>query len=103
MAPSALNTQSWKFYIVTNKETINLFSKEITKIAAKEFLKAGPGKIIKSVTSLLRSSHGLHFPKTRDHVFYQAPVVIFIAAPKNNEWAALDVGMCAQNMMFAAK
>jgi nitroreductase len=103
MAPSALNAQSWKFYIVTNKETIYLFSKAITKIAAKEFIKAGPKKIIKSIINLFRFSHGLHFSKTTDHVFYEAPVVIFITAPKDNEWAALDIGMCAQNMMLAAK
>jgi nitroreductase len=30
-------------------------------------------------------------------------VVIFITAPKDNEWAALDIGMCSQNMMLAAK
>ena len=103
MAPSALNEQSWKFYIVTNKKTIHLFSKAITKIAAKEFIKAGPKKIIKSIINLFRFSHGLHFPKITDHVFYEAPAVIFITAPKDNEWAALDIGMCAQNMMLAAK
>lgn len=103
MAPSAMNTQSWKFYIVTNKETIASFSKAITKIAAKEFIKSGPKKIIKNIISLFRFSHGIHLPKTTDHVFYGAPAVIFIAAPKDNEWAALDIGMCAQNIMLAAK
>ncbi|MEO7486450.1 MAG: nitroreductase family protein, partial [Ferruginibacter sp.] len=54
--------------------------------------------------------HLLHFLpgaielfKNSDHVFYGAPVVIFITAPADNEWASLDVGMCAQNMMLAAK
>jgi nitroreductase len=103
MAPSALNAQSWKFYIVTNRETISLFSKAITKTAAKEFIKAVPKKIIQSIINLFRFSHGLHFPKTTDHVFYEAPVVVFITASKDNEWAALDIGMCAQNMMLAAK
>jgi len=30
-------------------------------------------------------------------------VVIFIISPHDNEWASLDVGMCAQNIMLAAK
>jgi nitroreductase len=30
-------------------------------------------------------------------------VVIFITAPKDNEWAPLDIGMCAENIMLAAK
>ena len=36
-------------------------------------------------------------------MFYGAPVVIFITAPRKDEWGALDVGMCAQNIMLAAK
>src|ERR1017187_10222503 len=31
MAPSAINKQSWKFYVLTNKEDIKIFSKEISK------------------------------------------------------------------------
>ena len=27
----------------------------------------------------------------------------FITGPRNNEWADLDIGMCAQNIMLAAK
>jgi len=40
---------------------------------------------------------------SEDPIFHGAPVVIFITAPRDNEWASLDVGMCAQNMMLAAK
>ena len=30
-------------------------------------------------------------------------MVIFITAPSENEWAGLDIGACAQNIMLAAK
>ena len=103
MAPSAINEQPWKFYVVTNKETIHSFSKEISKITAKEFLKADPGRIIKNIIHLLNFSMGFQYLKTKDHVFYEAPVVIFITGPRDNEWVDLDIGMCAQNMMLAAK
>ena len=103
MAPSAMNEQPWKFYVVTNKETIHSFSKEISKITAKEFLKADPGRIIKNIIHLLNFSMGFQYLKTKDHVFYEAPVVIFITGPRDNEWVDLDIGMCAQNMMLAAK
>ena len=43
------------------------------------------------------------FSTFSDPVFYGAPVVIFITSPRNNEWAQLDIGMCAQNIMLAAK
>ena len=102
MAPSAMNTQSWRFYIFTNKDTIRLLSKEIKKVAAKDFLKSGVRQIIKMAASFFHMGSGMDFFKTTDPVFYGAPVVIFITAPKDNEWAALDIGMCAQNMMLAA-
>ena len=103
MAPSAMNEQPWKFYVVTHKEKIQSFSKEISKITAKEFLKAGPGRMIKNIIHLFNFSQGFQYLKTKDHVFYEAPVVIFITGPRNNEWADLDIGMCAQNIMLAAK
>lgn len=100
MAPTAMNRQSWKFYVLTNEETIHEFSKEIAKVATRDFLKAGPRQILKTAAKLL---HGFDFFKTNDPVFHKAPVVIFITAPRNNEWGALDIGMCAQNIMLAAK
>jgi nitroreductase len=102
MAPSAMNTQSWRFYVFTNRDTIRLLSKEIKKVAAKDFLKSGLRQIIKMAVSLFHMGSNIDFFKTADPVFYGAPVVIFITAPKDNEWAALDIGMCAQNMMLAA-
>ncbi len=103
MAPSAMNSQSWKFYVFANKETIKIMSKEIKKAAAKDFLKSGLKQIIKMAAALFHIGPGIDFLKTEDPVFYGAAVVIFITAPKDNEWAALDIGMCAQNMMLAAK
>jgi nitroreductase len=104
MAPSAMNFQPWKFYVVTKKETIQLFSKEIRKLASKEFFKkAGLKQILKVATSLLHPSQIIDFFKEEEPVFHGAPVVIFITAPKENEWASLDIGMCSQNMMLAAR
>ncbi len=103
MAPSAINMQPWKFYVLTNKNTIKAFSKEIGKVTSAHFLRSGVKNIIKTATSAIRLSHGIDFLKTKDPIFHGAPVVIFITAPKDNEWAALDIGMCSQNIMLAAK
>lgn len=103
MAPSAINKQPWKFYILTNTERIKSFSKQIRKAAAKHFIKAGLMPTINTVRSLFHFSHKLDFLTEPDPIFHGAPVVVFIAAPRDNEWAALDIGMCAQNMMLAAK
>lgn len=103
MAPSAMNRQPWKFYVVTNKDTIHSFSAAIAKVGVKQVFKGGPGHVLKTIAELLHFSFGAGMLKGGDHVFYGAPVVVFVAAPKDNEWAGLDVGMCCQNMMLAAK
>lgn len=115
MAPSAINKQPWKFYILTDQEEIQRYSKEIAFAAIKGivtgvakkgiggFLKTGIKKVIKTGSDFLHFSHASDFLKAKDAVFHGAPVVIFITSPKDNEWAPLDVGMCAQNIMLAAK
>lgn len=103
MAPSAINNQPWKFYVLTDPVTIKSFSKEIIRAAAKVFMKSGVKTILKTIKDSLHFGHALRFTKENDPIFHGAPVVIFITAPKNYEWAGLDIGMCAQNMMLAAK
>ncbi len=103
MAPSAINKQPWKFYVLTDKGNIKLFSKEISKAAFKGAAKTGIKQIAKSAMGLLHFSNGLNFLETEDPIFHGAPVVIFITAPKDSMWAGLDIGVCAQNMMLAAK
>lgn len=102
MAPSAMNQQPWKFYILTNKNMISEFSRAISKIAAKEILKTVSKKTVRE-TGLSKLALGIDFIKAKDPIFHNAPVVILLTAPKENEWAALDIGMCAQNIMLAAK
>jgi nitroreductase len=87
MAPSAMNRQLWKFYVLTDKKLIGSLSPAIVKIANK----------------VLSWAHGVDSSTTTDIIFHNAPAVIFVTAPKKNEWAAIDVGMCCQNMMLAAK
>lgn len=103
MAPSAMNKQPWHFYILTNKEDINSFSKEISVVAARGFVKSGIMEIVRTTNDLLHFSHDSDFLKTENYIFHGAPVVIFITSLKDDEWATLDVGMCAQNIMLAAK
>jgi nitroreductase len=87
MAPSAMNRQLWKFYVMTDKKQISSLSPVIVKLANK----------------FLDLAHRMDSSKTSDIIFHNAPVVIFITVPGKNEWAAIDVGMCSQNMMLAAK
>ena len=103
MAPSAMNRQPWKFYVLTNPNKIKTLSKEIADIAIKEIKHVNVKEAVKMTLSFFHLSTMIDFFKNDDHVFYGAPVVIFITSPKNDEWGALDVGMCAQNIMLSAK
>ena len=103
MAPSAINKQPWRFYVLTDKALIQSFSKEIAAVALKSFARTGIINMFKTVVNLLDFPHGLNFHAMEDPVFHGAPVVIFITGSRYNEWAALDIGMCAQNMMLMAK
>lgn len=103
MAPSAINRQPWKFYLLTDKDQILFFSKAIRQGAVKGILQSGIKKMINTAISALKFPGGANFLNEEDAVFHGAPVVIFITAPQDNEWADIDVGMCAQNMLLAAK
>lgn len=104
MAPSAINKQPWRFYIIQNKEHIAELSHSILSSSKWQLLKAG---VKEAVNVLLNPSSfklrdGIKFMNEEDPIFHGAPLVILLTAPKNNEWAALDIGMCAQNMMLTA-
>lgn len=103
MAPSAINRQPWKFYLLTDQDQIRFFSKAIKHGAVKGILQSGIKNMVNTVISALKFPGGANFSNEEDVVFHGAPVVIFIAAPDDNEWAAIDIGMCAQNIMLAAK
>lgn len=104
MAPSAMNTQPWKFYILTKKEDVQLYSKEIRHSIIHGIPHIGIKNAMRSVLEGFKHlSFGIEFLKEKDPVFHGAPVVIFITAPKDYEWAGLDIGMCSQNMMLTAK
>lgn len=87
MAPSAINLQPYRFIILDDAVQIKKFAEQIGKVAEPFF----------------RLAHGVTLPHSGDTIFYHAPVVVFLVGPKNDDWAGLDIGMCAQNMMLAAK
>jgi nitroreductase len=103
MAPSAMNRQPWKFYVLSDRKKIKAFSKEIAAIAVKQIKHVSLKELAKMTLSFFHLSTMVHFLEQDDHIFYGAPVVIFITSPLKDEWGALDVGMCAQNIMLAAK
>ncbi|MGZ3810417.1 MAG: nitroreductase [Mucilaginibacter sp.] len=102
MAPTAMMKQPWRFYVLTEPTSIAEFSKAIIKTLTHEMMHEGPAGIAKLAMGALYNLYYGDLLKGPD-IFYGAPVVIFIAASKDEPWACYDVSMCAQNMMLAAK
>ncbi len=103
MAPSAMNRQPWKFYVLTDRARIHDISKAITRQAAHE-MKHHPVKdLLKTTLSFFHLTGVVDLLTGADMIFHGAPVVIFITSAVSDEWGGLDVGMCSQNMMLAAK
>lgn len=103
-APSSLNTQPWKFVVITDRKIIDGISSSI-----KGFMKR-----IYAFLPVLRIFIGdLRDEKTAgairktatsegDTVFYGASVLILIVSENKGRWAAVNCALAAQNMMLAA-
>jgi nitroreductase len=90
-APSAMNEQPWSFTVVSDKASLS----QISRKAKAHMLEAfGEG------------SHLNHFRQTLSDpnfdIFYDAPTLIVISAPKQSRWAVEDCAMAAENLMLAA-
>lgn len=89
-APSAINQQPWLFTIIRNKELLARISTE-----AKSYM-------LQRSSTALASHHFLNIlnDETFD-IFYGAPTLIVISAPKG-PWAVEDCSLAAENLMLAA-
>ena len=87
MAPSAMNRQPWEFIVVTDRKMISELSGGVKKQA---WLIGYAQKYAEMFTS------------GEDLIFYSAPLLVIVTAPKNYEWAELDCGILAQTMFLAA-
>jgi nitroreductase len=87
MSPSAMNRQPWEFIVVTDRKMIRELSDRVKKQAG----------IIGYA-----AKYAERFTSREDLIFYGAPLVVIVTAPKNYEWAGLDCGILAQTMFLAA-
>ena len=87
MAPSAINLQPYRLLITDDPAKIRRFS----------------SAIVNAGESFFHLAHGVSLASTEDPIFYHAPVVVFFIGPEEDQWAAMDIGMCAENIMLAAK
>ena len=104
-APSALNKQPWKFIVITNKGLIKKLS-SIVKEKTLKIIKFLP--ILKLLKPTLRDPQVIAAVRKTvssddDTVFYNAPLLIMIAADKKNgSFVTRDCALASQNMMLYA-
>ena len=87
MSPSAMHKEPWRFIVITDRKMINELSDRVKKRAG----------IIGHAPRFAE-----RFTSREDTIFYGAPLLIIVIAPKENEWAHIDCGILAQTMFLAA-
>jgi nitroreductase len=85
-APSARNLQQLEYKVITNKGLIKKLSDGIAAIIRQDNLSFPPRP---------------GFP-ARANFFYNAPLLIMITGPKENQWIDSDAALAAQNIMLYA-
>ena len=93
-AATASNLQPWEFIVITNKD----FIKEISDSCKRKMLKTletDPDNYLKRYEASLRNMDL--------NIFYNAPCLIYIVAPKSAPLAMFDCSMAACNMMLSAR
>jgi nitroreductase len=79
-APSARNLQQLEYKVITNRELISQASAAIGAVMAKE----------------------MPSMPARPNFFYNAPLLIIVAGPRENHFIASDAALAVQNIMLCA-
>jgi len=93
LAPSAGNEQPWKFVIVNNRDMINRISDECRKNIL-ERIASNPNDYAKRYEKMLQNE--------AFHIFYHAPVVIYILGEVSLKNLSVDCALAAGYLMMSA-
>ena len=93
-APTGSNVQPWEFIVVTDKN----FIKEISDSCKRNILK----KIEADAKSPWKR-YEKSASNPDNNMFYNAPCLIYIVAPRSDSLAIFDCSMAACNLMLSAR
>ena len=91
LAPTAMGFQPWRFSIIINREVLNRISGEV-KQACLAMVGQVPG---------LEHARDMLENEAYD-IFYGAPALVVIQAPRGNQIGLLDCVLAAENLILAA-
>ncbi|WP_297639095.1 nitroreductase family protein [uncultured Clostridium sp.] len=86
-APSSMNTQSWHFSVIQNKEILNKLSED-----AKNVAKCFDNEHIKKLAN-----------NEKFNIFYNAPVAIIVSAEEKAYESEINCAIASQNILLAAE
>jgi len=92
-APSAMNSQPWRFIVINDKPTMKRLSDE-SKANILNDIAANPNTPIAGLEDLLR--------KKDFNVFYNAPCLVYIIGPADFPSIYTDCALAASYFMFSA-
>lgn len=95
-APSGMNSQPWKFVVVTDSAFRETLVKKARSLA-EGFAEGLKAKFPERYQTIRQ-----RFASLPDPVFYGAPVIFFIVT-KGGDFAETSAGLAAENVMLAAK
>lgn len=93
LAPSAGNEQPWKFIVVSNRELIDRIS-AICKRTLLHRIASNPNDYARRYEKMLQKEHF--------HIFYHAPVVIYIVGDASLKNLHVDCALAAGYLMMSA-
>ena len=94
-APSGMNSQPWRFVVVTDKK----FHKKLTETAIPK-----SKKVLRSLKKTIPDRYNAimkRYDELEDPIYYSAPVIIFVIGI--GSFADLSCPLACQNIMLAAR
>ena len=93
-APSAMNSQPWRFVVVEDKE----FHKKLTAAAIPKSKKRL--ELLKEINPERYQAIMKRYDELEDPIYYSAPVIIFVIG--SGQFADLSCPLACENIMLAA-
>ena len=93
-APTAANTQPWRFVVIRNQELINRYGQRAKKLWVEQFKDTTDPRYV-SLTRVMS--------RPEMEVFYGAPVLILVFSAPDALRGDIDCALAAENMMLAAR
>lgn len=92
-APSAMNSQPWRFVVIRNRETIKKLSDKAKELWVEQSKNMQSLELQRLADMISRPNYNL---------FYNAPLLIMIFADTSGFMPQVDCSLAAENMMLAA-